>query len=373
MIRVPVLSPKGEPLMPSKASRVRRWLKLGKAKVVYNDLGIFQVQLTEEPSGDQTQDIVAGIDPGKLFTGIAVQSKEATLFLAHLNLPFKTVTKRMSQRAMMRRGRRARRINRKLPFSQRNHRECRFDNRKGHKIPPSIRANQQLALRVIQELSKIYPFTDVVVEVIKARGNKGFSPAMVGQYWQIEQLEQAGYTVHSQEGWHTSNFRKYLGLPKAKNKAEESPAAHAVDGICLAASQFMRYRQIKGRSGTFLGGITVTPCQFAVISRPPICRRQLQLMVPSKGGKRRGYGGTVTRKVFRKGDYVKAEKAGITYHGYVSGDTKTQVSVSNANWKRLGRFTAKKVQLLQRNIGLISTVGLSNLTTLSEVEVSGTV
>jgi len=37
--------------MPAKASRVRRWLKAGKAKVVHNDLGIFQVQLTQPPSG----------------------------------------------------------------------------------------------------------------------------------------------------------------------------------------------------------------------------------------------------------------------------------------------------------------------------------
>ncbi|MEQ9236256.1 RRXRR domain-containing protein [Coleofasciculus sp. E2-BRE-01] len=367
MIRVPVLSPDGKPLMPAKASRVRRWLKAGKAKVTHNDLGIFQVQLVNPPSGEETQDIVAGIDPGKLFTGIAIQSAKATLFLAHLNLPFKNVTKRMTQRVMMRRGRRGRRINRKVSFDQRNHRQHRFDNRKGHKIPPSIRANKQLALRVVQELSKVYPFTDVVVETIKAKGDKGFSPAMVGQYWQIEQLEANGYTVHTQEGWHTSNLRQYLGLPKSKNKAESSPAAHAVDGICTAASQFMRYRQIQGISGTFLGSIEVTPCQFAVISRPPVCRRQLHLMIPGKGGKRRSYGGTVTRHGFRKGDYVKAVKADITYYGYVSGDTKTQVSVSDANWKRIGRFTTSKVQLLQRNTGLVSTVGLSNLTTSSSV------
>jgi len=365
MIRVPVLSPKGKPLIPAKASRVRRWLKAGKAKVIHNDLGLFQVQLFKEPSGEATQDIVVGIDPGKLFTGIAVQSQKATLFLAHLKLPFKTVTKRMQGRAMMRRGRRGRRINRKLTQEQRNHRQHRFDNRKGHKIPPSIRANKDLEFRVLQELRQIYPFTDVVVEVIKARGDKGFSPAMVGQYWQIDRVESEGYTVHTQEGWHTSNLRKYLGLSKAKNKAEESPAAHAVDGICLAASQFMRYRQIKGKSGTFLGSIEVTPCQFAVINRPPICRRQLHLMIPSKGGKRRGYGGTLTRHGLRKGDYVKAVKAGVTHYGYVSGDTKTQVSVSDSSWKRLGQFTTKKVQLLQRNTRLVSTVGLSNLTALS--------
>jgi len=37
--------------------------------------------------------------------------------------------------------------------------------------------------------------------------------------------------------------------------------------------------------------------------------------VLSKGGERRDYGGTVTRHGFRKGDYVKAVKAGITYYG----------------------------------------------------------
>ncbi|MEQ8975855.1 MAG: hypothetical protein RIE73_36415, partial [Coleofasciculus sp. C1-SOL-03] len=39
--------------------------------------------------------------------------------------------------------------------------------------------------------------------------------------------------------------------------------------------------------------------------------------------------------------------------GWCSGDTDKQVSVSDVNWKRLGQFTAKKVQLLQRSTGLI--------------------
>ncbi|MHC5730026.1 MAG: RRXRR domain-containing protein, partial [Nostoc sp.] len=45
MLRVPVLTSSGKPLMPTKASRARRWLKEGKAKVIHNDLGIFQIQL----------------------------------------------------------------------------------------------------------------------------------------------------------------------------------------------------------------------------------------------------------------------------------------------------------------------------------------
>lgn len=64
-MRVPVLSPEGQPLMPTKSSRARKWLKNGKAKVVHNDLGIFTIQLVSESSGANTQPISVGIDPGK--------------------------------------------------------------------------------------------------------------------------------------------------------------------------------------------------------------------------------------------------------------------------------------------------------------------
>lgn len=98
---------------------------------MYNDLGIFQIQLIKPIRyGDKnTQPIVVGIDPGKLFTGIGVQSSKFTLWLAHLKLPFKTVKDRMEQRTMMRRGRRGRRINRKVAFNKRAHRQARFNNR----------------------------------------------------------------------------------------------------------------------------------------------------------------------------------------------------------------------------------------------------
>ena len=69
-------------------------------------------------------------------------------------------------------------------------------------------------------------------------------------------------------------------------------------------------------------------------------------MIPSKGGNRRKYGGTTTRHDFRKGDYVEAVKAGITYQGWCSGDTAKQLSVSDVLWKRIGQFTASKVKLM---------------------------
>ena len=362
-MRVPVLSVDGKPLMPTKPSRARRWLAAGKAKAVYNDLKILTIQLTVESSDTQTQEIAVGIDPGKLYTGIGVQSAKTTLWMAHLQLPFETVKRRMEQRAMMRRSRRGRRINRKVPYSQRAHRQKRFNNRRNRKVPPSIRTNRQLELRVVKELTKIYPLTTAVWEVVIATGSKGFSPVMVGQYWAIEELKKL-LPIVAQQGWQTSNLRQWLGLEKQKNqKGDAIPETHAVDGISLASSQFVRYRQLKGKQGWWEGSVTITPSLFAVVRRPPICRRQLHLMVPAKGGVRRRYGGTTTRHGFRKGDYVKAEQAGRVYLGWVSGDTERQVSVSDSNWKRLGQFTAKKVQLLQRSTGLIvvPSTGLSNL------------
>ena len=371
MLRVSVLSKSGKPLMPTKSSRARRWLKEGKAKVVHNDLECFGIQLTFE-TGENTQPIAIGIDPGKCYSGIGVQSKLATLWMAHLVLPFKTVKERMELRRVMRRARRGRRINRKLPYSERSHRQKRFDNRKQAKLAPSIRANKQLEQRVTKELLKLFPVSAIHYELVmadvdrtsgrkSAQSGVGFSPVMVGQRQMLKWLSELA-TVTTHQGWHkdgngTSQLRQWLGLAKdKKNKDQQAPTTHAVDGVTLAAFEFAQWREWhsdNAKHGGWQGSVEITPAPFAVIRRPPISRRQLHLCIPSKGGKRRKYGGTVTRHGIRKGDKVIAQKAGKTYTGWCSGDTKTQVSVSDGNWKRLGQFTAKKVQLLQRSTGLI--------------------
>lgn len=349
-LRIPVVSREGKPLMPAKPSRVRRWLEQGRAVKKWSDVGLFYVQLTE-PTEEEVQPIAVGIDPGKLYSGIAVQSSKFTLFTVHLVLPFKTVKDRMEQRAMMRRGRRGRRINRKVTFKLRAHRQKRFNNRKGHKLPPSIRANRQLELRVVTELCKMFPVSRIVCEYVKAKGSKSFSPVMVGQKFAIAELEKRA-PVETKFGYETANIRNHLGLVKTKDKAAQTTQSHAVDGIALAASQFISYESFtrnKEHGHTWKGSVEVTPSVFKVIRRPPISRRQLHLMVPAKGGVRRKYGGTVTRHGFRKGDLVQSPK-GI---GYISGDTEKQVSVSNANWKRLGQITASKVSLIRRSNGLV--------------------
>ncbi len=85
--RVPVVSSSGIPLMPTTCARARRWIEQGKAVGKRNIIGVFYVELLHYPSGFKTQEIVVGVDRGKAFTGIAIQTKLATIALFHLCLP----------------------------------------------------------------------------------------------------------------------------------------------------------------------------------------------------------------------------------------------------------------------------------------------
>lgn len=356
-IRVPVLSPKGEPLMPTTSARARKWIEAGKAKPVWNDLKIFCVQLLQEPSGTETQKIVASIDPGKLFSGIAAVSKKAVLFTAHVFLPFKRVIARKQAQKILRRARRGRRINRNIPFANRAHRQKRFDNRRGNKLPPSIRSNRQLELRIIQELTKLFPVAEIVYEYIKARGNQGFSPVMVGQKWMLNQLSNIAPTF-TLEGWKTSILRKQLGLEKNKNdKSVADVTTHGNDAIALAASRLVQYKAfhtVNSHGHHWVGSVQLTDAPFKVIARPQLYRRQLHFENPSLLGIKKRKGGTVTPFGFRSGDLVEATKGKNTVKGYVGGYSEPNkvVSIYDVNWKRLGQYRISKTKLIKRGNGL---------------------
>lgn len=389
--RVPVISPSGEALMPTTSSRARRWIKQGKAKPFWNDLGIWCVQLLIEPSGTHTQDIIIASDPGKRYSGIAVQPAKYTLFMSHLVLmgfipkqgtAIAGIKEKMSYRSMLRRGRRARRVDRKKVFKLRNHRQKRFSNRKKTKLPPSIRSNRQLEIRVISELSRIYPITAIRVEKVRAdvdktsgrkgaKSGKGFSPVMVGQAWMIEHLSKIAPVV-TVEGWQkdgngTSQIREHLRLVKNKSdKGLQVPESHAVDAVAIACGHFVQYESFHTRDSrghSWVGSVAVTPAVFKVISKPRITRRRLHDAVPAKGGIRERYGGSTTPFEARKGDlieYSSKSKGEIKkVIGYCSGYTGNNLSLSDANWTRLGRFVNSKCRILARNTGLVISGTLS--------------
>lgn len=385
MIRIPVQNPDGFPAMPTKASRARRWVKEGKATAHWNDAGLYYVRLVAEPSGRETQKITVGCDPGKNYTGIAIQSAKFTLYAAHLVLPFNRVKERLGSavikqgkviknvrnRALQRRVRRGRRINRKVPFNLRAHRQKRFDNRsKKGKLAPSIRASREMEIRIIKELSQVFPMTTIVYELVKAdvdltskrkgaRSGKGFSPVMVGQNWCVEKLKSIA-PVKTVMGWQkdgngTSQVRKYLGLEKIKDKKAQVPESHAVDGIALAASEFIRYGVTpKQNCDTWgwKGSVDITRSIFRVITRPAYFRRSLHFDNAEKGGVRKRKGGTITPFGLRTGDKVIAEKAGKIYIGWVGGFTNAKaknISLYNHNCQRIGQFSPKKIKLIRRS------------------------
>ena len=220
------------------------------------------------------------------------------------------VVKNLRNRALQRRVRRGRRIKRKVPFNQRAHRQKRFDNRtKKGKLAPSIRASREMEIRVITELSKVFPISKIVYELVKAdvdltsgrkgaRSGKGFSPVMVGQNFCVEKLKSIA-PVKTVYGWQknnngTSQIRRYLGLKKIKDKKAQVPESHGVDGIALGASEFVRHGVTPGKKSDiwgWKGAVNITSSVFRVITRSAYFRRALHFDNVEKGGIRKRKGG----------------------------------------------------------------------------------
>lgn len=372
-IRVPVISKKGIPLMPTTSSRARKWMESGKAKGFRNRVGIFCLQLTQEPSGYATQEVIAGSDKGKAFTGLAFQTKLATIACFHLCLPgftknsknakrynLQAVTSKMSKRSELRKTRRGQRINRKVPFKKRNHRQVRFDNRKKEKLAPSIKANRQMELRVLFEMSKVLPIYQIRDEESggKITKNNGFglSPMMVGENWFRSEAGKIAPVIEV-NSLDTARYRNYLGLTKdKKDKSKQTRETHANDAIAISASYFVSYEKYQTSNShghQWKGECVNTDCPFVVITRPQLFRRKLHQENYSKGGVLKRQGGTVTPFGFRSGDYVEAVKKGKKVRGWIGGYSNTEktkvLSVYDHNWKRIGQYAVKNVRLIERS------------------------
>lgn len=371
--RVPVISPKGIALMPTTPARARKWIKSGKAVGKRNKVGVFYVQLLREASGHETQEIVVGTDRGKAFTGIAFQSKLATIALFHACLPGfykskktskdrQSVTGKMEKRTELRRTRRGQRINRKVAFKLRNHREKRFNNRRQNKLPPSVKANREMELRILSEMSKIIPISEIRDESCGGntqRNGFGISPVTVGQEWfRVEASKLA--PVKEIDSLDTGKYRTRLGLVKdKKDKSKQTPETHANDAIALASTAFIQYKAFhtqKSHGHHWVGECVVTPSPFIVITRPKLFRRKLHQENYSKGGILKRQGGTITPFGFRSCDYVQTSRKGEVIRGWVGGFTNSgktkNISIYDHNWSRIGQFNPNNLKLIKRSTRL---------------------
>ncbi len=304
---VPVVDSSQVPLMPTTASRARRWIKSGKATPFWKR-GVFCIRLNVEPSSQELQPIAIGCDPGSKREAFTVKSKSHT----YLNVLVETPHWVKDAVEAKRNARRARRF-RKTPCRQNR------QNRARGNLPPSTKARWQWKERIINWLCKMFPASDIIVEDIKAktkgkrRWDTAFSPLEVGKQWFYRRLQRL-CRLSTKQGHETAALRNKLGLTKNKSKLADEFACHNIDSWVLANSLVGSHRRPDN-----ISLVKLVPLQFH--------RRQLHMFQPAKGNIRRAYGGTRSCG-FTRGSIVKHTKFGACYIG---GTMDGKVSLHHCN------------------------------------------
>jgi len=187
-----VLAPDGKPLMPTKRKRhVNKLLNTGKARIATHVP--FTIQLKYE-TGEITQSVMAGIDPGRINIGIsAMDAQGNVLFSATCETRNKEIPKLMADRKTHRQAsrcgeRKARQrlarkhgtalkdgaIKRILPKCKEpiichdiRNTESKFCNRKRPNgwLTPTVNQLVQTHINLVRKIGKFVPVTDVTLEV----------------------------------------------------------------------------------------------------------------------------------------------------------------------------------------------------------------
>ena len=323
-ILVPVVDAKQRPLMPCKASKVRRLVKVHKATPFFKK-GIFAIRLNKIVKDPTLSKIVVAIDPGSKRTGITVATEKGIVLNVQCDAP-EWVEKHVNKRKVFRRSRRQR----KTPS-----RKCKY-NRTIGSVPPSTKSRWQAHLRIVNILKKIVPVSDVVIEDIKASTkkacrswNKSFSPLEVGKKWFEAEIIKTGTGLHKFSGMDTYQHRNKRNFVKAARKLSEHWETHCVDSHCLAELEL---------------GKNIEPVkQMLILGFIQFHRRELHRGV---GKNKENYGSTRSMG-FCRGTVVKHKKHGLVYLG---GTSKNRISLhSMENGKRVSQSAKiKDLKILTR-------------------------
>ena len=209
---VPVLDIEGRPLMPTKPSRARRWLRNGKAHKRWMK-GVFCVQMTDVSAHDpdvEVDGVQINIDPGAKATGLAVVSETPEGRRAHALLDLRhrgnRIRNRMDRRRAFRRGRRSRIRNR----------QPRFDNhaRPDGWLAPSMLTRLANTETWIRRLTELFPITLVRVETARFDTQLMKDAEIEGK--QYQQGELAGWQVRSYVFHRDGRRCTYCGTARAE-------------------------------------------------------------------------------------------------------------------------------------------------------------
>lgn len=317
---VPVVNKNNNPLMPTTASRARRWIKSGKATGFFKN-GIFCIRLNVE-SLENKQEIVIGIDSGSKREAFTIKSSKKT-FLNIQSYAKTDTSAKIKERREVRRNRRGR----KSPCRKNRYNRSRNKN---NYIPPSTKARWNFKLLIINNLIKIFPITHFALEEISAKSKKGkkkwnkiFSPLQSGKHYFNEKLRELGNLILF-SGINTKDFRDNLKLNKTKNKLLEVFEAHCVDSWVLANAVLGQQTFVDNKEIHFIKPIL-------------IYRRGLHYMCPRKGwnGERIKFGGTRNFGISKR-TIVNHPKHGLCY---VGGSQNNRLSLHNIKTgKRVSEF-----------------------------------
>ncbi len=164
-----VLNRHGHPLMPCSPRKARLLLKEGKARVLQRTP--FTIQLLYGSSGYK-QSVSLGVDAGTKHIGLSATTEKKVLFEAEVMLRT-DIQELLSTRREFRRSRR----NRKTRY-----RKLRLLNRKRPKdwLAPSIQNKVDTHAKLVEQVKKILPITDVTVEVAQFDIQKIKNPDIAG-------------------------------------------------------------------------------------------------------------------------------------------------------------------------------------------------
>ncbi len=161
-LRVFVLNMQKKPMMPCKPAKARHLLQQKKAEVV--SCKPFTIQLTI-PTGETKQEITLGIDSGYKNIGFSATTQKRELVSGELELRT-DVSKKISERAMYRRGRRNKLWYRKPKFLNRVKTKCK------NWLAPSVQHKIDTHIRLVEKIKILLPISKVIVEVAQFDAQK---------------------------------------------------------------------------------------------------------------------------------------------------------------------------------------------------------